>query len=153
MATEEKLIDYLSKEIETQTNSLMAFRERVNFAVFIGPFVLLGATLYGKGIPRINWSGVTRAAWIGLVLSFLGVICSYLTMGIACSLIEVHIWQQCNTCHGLIAEISQGNMTEFQADQVVFKERLRRGYLWVYGAMIVAFTCAITLVLILREHV
>jgi len=54
MAHEEKLIDYLSKEIETQTNSLMAFRERVNFAVFIGPFVLLGATLYGKGIPRIN---------------------------------------------------------------------------------------------------
>ena len=154
MATEDKLIDYLSKEIETQTKSLMTFRERINFAVFIGPFVLLGATLYGNGIvPRINWSGVSRGSWLGLGISFLGVILSYLTMGIACSLIEVHIWEQCNKWRARIAEISCGRETGFTLEELEFKERLKRGYRTVYGAMIVAFGCAIALVLILQAHI
>src|SRR5690349_24087169 len=105
MAHEEKLIEYLSKEIETQTNNLMSFRERINFAVFIGPFVLLGATLYGKGLSHVNWAGMSLVAWIVLAISFVGVILSYLTMGVACSLIEVHIWQQCNKWRERIAEI------------------------------------------------
>ena len=152
MAHEEKLIDYLSKEIETQTNNLMTFRERINFAVFIGPFVLLGATLYGKGIPHINWGEVGSKTWILLIVSFLGVILSYLTMGIACSLIEVHIWQQCNKWRARIANISSGHDTGFIPKQLEFHHRLRRGYLWVYGAMIVAFGSAIVLVLILQAY-
>lgn len=152
MAYEKKLIDYLSKEIETQTNNLMTFRERINFAVFIGPFVLLGATLYGKGIPSIKWGELTPTAEIVLVLSFVGIILSYLTMGISCSLIEAHIWRQCNLWRGLIAEISRGHTEGFTLEQLEFQERLQRGYRWVYGAMIVAFGCAITLVLILQAY-
>ncbi|HEY0546705.1 MAG TPA: hypothetical protein VGC91_15105 [Pyrinomonadaceae bacterium] len=152
MAYEEKLISYLSKEIETQTNNLMTFRERINFAVFIGPFVLLGTTLYGKGIPHINWGGLSVGVIICLALSFLGILLSYLTMGIACSLIEVHIWRQCNLWRHLIAEISQGTTIGVRPDQLEFQERLKRGYLWVYSAMIVAFGCAILLVLILQAH-
>jgi hypothetical protein len=152
MAHEEKLIEYLSKEIETQTNNLMTFRERINFAVFIGPFVLLGATLYGKGIPHIHWGELTFKAGIGLALSFVGVILSYLTMGVACSLIEVHIWKQCNVWRSLIAEISQGHTTGLTADQLKFEERLQRGYRWVYSAMIIAFGSAISLVLILQAY-
>ena|SRR5205085_1029326 len=150
MAHEDKLIDYLSKEIETQTNNLMTFRERINFAVFIGPFVLLGATLYGKGIPRINWGDLTLTAKVGLCISFVGVILSYLTLGVACSLIETHIWKQCNKWRERIAEISTGHNKGFTLEQLDFKERLERGYRWVYGAMIVAFGCAITLILILQ---
>jgi len=152
MAYEDKLIDYLSKEIETQTNSLMTFRERINFAVFIGPFVLLGATLYGKGIPRIHLDALTQNAKIGLALSFTGVVLSYLTMGIACSLIEVHIWKQCNKWRERIAEISAGDNKGFTLDQLEFKPRIKRGYAWVYGAMIVAFGSAITSVLILQAY-
>src|SRR5438128_643104 len=153
MATEDKLIDYLSKEIETQTKSLMTFRERINFAVFIGPFVLLGATLYGNGIvPRINWSGVSRGSWLGLGISFLGVILSYLTMGIACALIEKHMWKQCNTWRTLIAEIIRGCDSGLTADQIGFEEHLIKGYLWVYFAMVIAFGSAITFVLILQAQ-
>jgi len=153
MEHEEKLIDYLSKEIETQTNNLMAFRERINFAVFIGPFVLLGATLYGKGIPRLHLSALDLTARVELVLTFVGVILSYLTMGIACSLIEVHIWEQCNKWRARIAEISCGRETGCTLEELEFKERLKRGYRTVYGAMIVAFGCAIALVLILQAHI
>jgi hypothetical protein len=152
MALEEKLIEYLSKEIETHTNSLMTFRERINFAVFIGPFVLLGATLYGKGLPHVRWGEVTRYAWIGMVLSFLGVILSYIAMGIACSLIEEHIWGHCNKWRARIAEISRGHNQGFTLEDLCFKERLRRGYLWVYLTMSVAFASAIALVLILHAY-
>ncbi len=152
MAHEEKLIEYFSKEIETQTNNLMTFRERINFAVFIGPFVLLGATLYGKGIPRIHLGDLSLAAAVGLLLSFVGVILSYLTMGIACSLIEVHIWDQCNKWRGRIAEISRGHDKGFSLQELEFEEKITTGYRWVYGAMIVAFVSAITLVLILQAY-
>lgn len=153
MAHEEKVIEYLSKEIETQTNNLMAFRERINFAVFIGPFVLLGATLYGKGIPRVHFGDLSLIAGIGLVLTFVGVILGYLTMGIACSLIERHIWEQCNQWRALIAEISRGHNTGFTLKELEFEERVKRGYLVVYSAMIVTFACAITLALILQSHI
>ncbi|MFN2578164.1 MAG: hypothetical protein ABR607_10790 [Pyrinomonadaceae bacterium] len=153
MAHEEKLIEYLSKEIETQTNNLMAFRERINFAVFIGPFVLLGATLYGKGLPRLHLSEMNITARVVVILSFVGVILSYLTMGRACSLIEVHIWTQCNKWRARIAEISHGRDTGFTLKELEFEQKLTRGYWWVYGAMIVAFACTITLVLILQAHI
>jgi hypothetical protein len=152
MAHEDKLIDYLSKEIETQSNNLMAFRERINFAVFIGPFVLLGATLYGKGLPHVNWGGVTRKAWIGLVLSSLGVILSYLTLGSVCCLIEIHIWRQCNKWRERIAEISSGLIRGFTPKELEFKEKLKMAYVWVYLAMLIAFGSAMTLVLILWSN-
>ena len=152
MAHEDKLIEYLSKEIETHTNNAMTFRERINFAVFICPFVLLGATLYGKGIPHINWGGLSDKAKWGVVLCVLGVCLSYLTMGIACSLIEVHIWKQCNKWRERIAQISSGHELGFTTAELEFKERLKRGYLWVYLAMVVAFGSAIVLILILENY-
>lgn len=152
MAHEKELIDYLSKEIETQTNSLMTFRERINFAVFIGPFVLLGATLYGKGIPRVHWAELSATARVGLFFSFVAVILSYLTMGIVCSLIERHIWKQCDKWRERIAEISRGHDKGFTLQELEFEEEITTGYRWVYGAMIVAFVSAITLVLILQAH-
>lgn len=154
MAQEEKMIDYLSKEIETQSKNLMTFRERINFALFVGPFLLLGAALYGgKDLPRINWGTLPLTVWIILVLCSLGVILSYLTMGIACSLVEVHMWKQCNVWRGLISQISRGNKNGFTLGELGFEERVRRGYHWVYGAMITAFVSAITLILTLQAHV
>lgn len=152
MAHEEKVIEYLSKEIETQTNNLMTFRQRINFAVFVGPFVLLGATLYGKNISRIHLTAMNRPALVGLFISFVGIILSYLTMGIACSHIERHIWKQCNKWRERIAQISRGHNTGFTPMELDFHEYLERGYLWVYGAMIVAFVCVIALILILQSY-
>jgi len=152
MENEGKLIDYLSKEIETQTKNLMIFRERINFAVFIGPFVLLGAILYGGIIPRINWGSLTRTAKIGFALSLLLAILSYLTMGIACSRIEKHMWDQCNVWRERIADISSGRKTAFTIEDLRFEEHLKEGYLWVYLAMVIAFVSAIALVLILQAY-
>jgi hypothetical protein len=37
------VIQHLSKEIETTTNSMMAFRTRIGFGLLVGPFLLLGS--------------------------------------------------------------------------------------------------------------
>ena len=91
MVQEDKLIDYLSKEIETHTNNRMTFRARINLAVFLGPFVLLGSFLAGaKGVPRgITIDGWTVAACVGLGIS-------YIVMGMVSAAIEDHMWRQWN---------------------------------------------------------
>lgn len=149
---QDEMIEYLSKEIETHTNSLMAFRERINFAVFIGPFALLGAMLYLKGFPHVNWGGITLKAWLGIALSLVAVILSYLTMGIACYRIEAHIWDQCNEWRERIAEISRGDRRGFAPNELKFTHDLKTGYLLVYSVMIVAFGSSVILVLLLAAH-
>lgn len=134
-----KLIDYLSKEIVAQNNNLMTFRARINFAVFIGPFVLLGSLLYsGKYFVGVrNW-------WI-LSITLVVLILSYLTMGWACASIEIHVWKQCNKWRALIARISSGT-TAVTADELEFKHKLRLGYWVVYGAMTLAFICVLLII-------
>ena len=134
-----KLIDHLSKEIIAQTNNLMTFRARINFAVFIGPFVLLGSLLYSsKFLQGIrNW-------WV-FSIALLFLILSYLTMGWACASIEIHVWRQCNKWRALIAQISSGT-TSVTPEQLEFKHKLRLGYWVVYGAMTLAFICVLILI-------
>ncbi len=137
MAQEDKLIDYLSKEIETQTNNLMSFRARINLAVFIGPFVLVAALVFRNDIPRgINlWSAKTLMA--GTLLALI-----YLTLGWVCCSIEAQIWRKCNDCRKLIAELSSEQITSVAPHQLEIKDnKLRRAYLVVYSAMILAFVC------------
>lgn len=137
MPQEDKLIDYLSKEIETHTNNLMTFRARINLAVFVGPFFLVAALLFRNDIPRgINlWSAKTLIAGI-----LLGLI--YLTLGWVCCSIEAQIWRKCNKWRQLIAEITSGSITTVQPSALEIKDnKLRRAYLVVYSLMIVAFVC------------
>ena len=149
---DDKMIEYLSKEIETHTNSLMTFRERINFAVFIGPFALLGATLYATGFLHVNWDGITPKGWFGICFSLVAVSLCYLAMGVACYRIEAHIWDQCNKWRERIAEISRGDRQGFARGELEFEHYLRMGYLFVYIVMILASGSAILLVLILAAH-
>jgi hypothetical protein len=131
---EAKLVDHLSKEIITQTNNLMIFRSRINFAVFIGPFVLLGSMLYsGHGLPRVEHQ------WLLLTI----IVLSYLTMGWTCASIEIHIWKQCNRWRALIADLADEKITTVTPENLEFKEKLRLGYLVVYFVMAAAFICVL----------
>lgn len=137
MAQEAALIDYLSKEIETQTNNLMTFRARINLAVYVGPFFLMASLLFRNEIPRgIHlWSIKTLVA--GILLALI-----YLTLGWICCSIEVQIWRKCNDWRQLIADLTSGKISSVTADQLQFKtHKLRRAYLIVYSAMVLAFVC------------
>lgn len=140
MQHEDKLIEYLSKEIETHTNNLMTFRTRVSFAALIGPFFLLGSLLVAaKHIPKAS-NGWRISG--GLVLMIL----SYLTLGWAAGSIERHAWRQCNVWRELIAEICNGNTANVTAKKLEFHEKLRLGYLVSYGAMVLAFGSAVLII-------
>jgi hypothetical protein len=136
MAHEDKLIDYLSKEIETQTNNLMTFRARINLAVFVGPFVLMGSLVIRNDIPRGIHLWSVKTLLPATVLALI-----YLTLGWVCGSIEIQIWKKCNEWRKLIAELSSGDTRTVSADQLEFPHRLRMAYLVVYSAMILAFVC------------
>jgi hypothetical protein len=140
MQLEDKIIEYLSKEIETQTNNLMTFRTRVSFAALIGPFFLLGSLIVAaRRLPKAN------NLWLiagGLLLMIL----SYLTLGWAASEIERHTWHQCNVWRGFIAEIFGGNSKNITAEKLEFRENFRRAYLVSYGAMAIAFASALLII-------
>jgi len=136
MAHEAELIDYLSKEIETQTTSLMTFRARINLAVFVGPFVLMASLVFRNDIPRgfHLWSVKTLTPAIVLALI-------YLTLGWVCCSIETQIWRQCNIWRKLIAELSSGKDSVKPGQLDFVYPKLRLAYLVVYSAMILAFVC------------
>lgn len=141
MTYDDKLIEHLSKKIETLTNNLMIFRTRCNFAVFVGPFVLLGSVLIAtKG----NLHGLSIDLWI--IVSSVGLVLSYATMGIACSSIEAHMWKQCNQWRRLIALITSGESAKIGEQELEFRQRILKGYLITYAAMIVAFFCVVYII-------
>ena len=137
MKYEDKLIEHLSREIETHTTNMMTFRARINFAVFVGPFVILGSLIVGaKGIPRrIDFDGWTIAAVILLLMS-------YILMACVCATIERQMWKKCNVWRGTIRKLVMEESSTVTADEINFREGLRLGYTLVYIAMIVAFACA-----------
>jgi hypothetical protein len=143
MELQQKLIEHLSKEIETHTNNLMLFRSRISFAGLFGPFFLLGSILVathqvpGATVPS------TSKSWLiagGLLLL------SYLTLAWAGASVERHVWRQCNLWRELIADIVSGKVTEVTAKQLRFEENLRLGYLFCFGAMGLAFASAIFMI-------
>lgn len=96
------LVQHLSKEIETTTNNMMAFRTRIGFSLCIGPFLLLGSLIVGtKGQPvtRLNWYYIAPAL-VGIVICYLGI--AYIT-----SQIELQALEQCNKWRRLIRDISK----------------------------------------------
>jgi hypothetical protein len=141
MLYEDKVIEHLSDEIKTHTRNMMLFRARINFAVFVGPFVLLGSLMVGaKGVPRsISMDWLTILAVIILAMS-------YILMASMCAAIERQMWRRCNIWRRVITKIILKRSDEITDDELLFPERVRTGYAMVYIAMIVAFVCAARIV-------
>lgn len=117
---------------------MMAFRTRCNFAIFVGPLVLLSSILIAThGIPR----GLNVNRWT--VLTGIGLVLSYLTMGIACARMEKHSWDQCNKWRETIVLLS--NDVAITKEHLVCKYEIGLGYGVTYAAMIVAFICVVYL--------
>lgn len=96
------LIQHLSKEIETTSSNMMAFRTRIGFSLCIGPFLLLGSLMVAaKGQP------VTRLSVGYLVLAVLVIAFCYLVIAYITSEIELQALEQCNNWRNLIQQICQ----------------------------------------------
>src|SRR5438270_698965 len=70
------MIEYLSTEIEALTTSTMVYRSKISFAVFIGPFILLGALVatarsFQATLTVGNWQQYEKAVAL-LAICYLG---------------------------------------------------------------------------------
>lgn len=139
----EKMIDYLSKEIEVQNKNMMTFRTRANLPVFLGPFVLLGSVVIAeKRVPHsLHLDALSITAIVGLAAS-------YLLMGLAAARIELSMSRQCNRWRNLIVAIVSGTPDKKDIERgLEFNPTGYLGYAAVYSAMFAAFICALLIIL------
>lgn len=124
MAREEYIIQHLSKEIETHTNSITVFRSRVHLSVYLGPFVVFGYfVVTAKGLPA-SWT-IDTLTWVAIV-----VVCvCFLALGLFCASVEEHTWNQCNRWRMLIARLQKVDPPLLGDNDLVFNQTLKSAYL------------------------
>jgi hypothetical protein len=98
------VIQHLSKEIETTTNNMMAFRTRIGFGMFIGPFLLLSSFIVAVKGQHVSF---TLSRWkVGvLVLAVVVDVICFVGIAYIASRIEAQSLKQCNRWRLLIAEL------------------------------------------------
>ena len=132
MAREGEIIAHLTKEIETLTNAVMVFRSRVNFTIYIGPFIVLGSYIVARD-GKLGTVGMTFDVWAAAgLLAF-----TFVLLGICSALIEGHSWDQCNRWRGLIVKLQSGD--GLKPLDLEFKHHLLIYYIVVYLLMAAAF--------------
>lgn len=138
-----EVIQYLSKEIETTTNTMMVFRSKIGFAVLVGPFLILGV-LASRGLGlSLNFD-----RW-AVIASLTGVAC-YLTLAVMSGRIEEDAWEQCNKWRQLIADlhaepglrIGRGNV--WKDDK--HSKKMTSSYLAAYAVLLLLFLCLVTII-------
>ena len=136
-----EVVLYLSKEIETTSNNAMVFRSRIAFAVFFGPFLILGSFVVAtKGLPlSLN---LDRWAWLFLVI---GCGC-FVTLAYICSRVEKEAWRQCNKWRELIARLHDKPSPQINEENQWEERGLKLIYIAAYCLLLVTFICAIIII-------
>jgi len=138
----------LSKEIETTITNMMAFRTKVGFGMFVGPFLLLGSFIVAaKGQPvSFNFNRYVLGALVVDVVCFLGI--AYIA-----SQIEVQALEQCNKWRGIIGSLRRNPSVEIDSSQLKLKLKWRRwngpeaAYLVGYFLLFLSVAAAVVLIL------
>lgn len=140
-AVRDELVKYLSGEIETHSQYLLTFRSRIAFAVFIGPFVILGSFLIATKPTAINYWGtpqVTFGALAGLL---------FLVLGFYGSRIDQHGNDQCNRWRRALIKVSKGQALD--VTDLEIKDPVWWPYLIGFLVVLLLFVCTGGLVLAL----
>jgi hypothetical protein len=137
-----EVIQYLSKEIETTTNTMMVFRSKMGFAILVGPFLILGTLVYSaKGLLFSTHFGL----W-GKIFIVVDVLC-YLALAFVAAKIEEDAWRQCDKWRILIAELHDGPTREI-GDKNAWKTPthvnwMKWSYLLACGLLILSFISSV----------
>ena len=120
----------------------MVFRSRIAFAVFFGPFVILGSFVVAtKGLP----TSLNLDLWFWLVL-VIGCGC-FVTLAYICSRIEKEAWRQCNQWRKLIARLHDNPSSKITEEENEWEERnLKVIYIVAYCLLLTTFICAIFII-------
>lgn len=129
-----ELIAYLSKEIETTTNTMMVFRSKIAFAVFFGPFLILGSfVVAAKSLPlSIELDSYGKIA--------IGVGCTcFLALAVISARIEKDAAEQCNLWRKLIADLHENPKTTIQGRAIWKQDKLTWTYFGAYCLLLASF--------------
>ena len=135
---EEQLIEYLSKEIETQSNHLMTFRSRISFVVVAGPFIVTSSVLFAtRGDFTITTDPFSKP---GILVASVLVVISYMGMGYLCHQIDYGFQKQCNKWRSLLRCLAKGEEVASEKEKDFLSEpRSRLAYFVGFGLMLMVF--------------
>ena len=141
------LIEHLSKEIEAHTNSMIQFRTRITFTMFVGPFILLGAFLIATKdvIDKIEMNLMAIVA-----LVFLGGF--WMILGFLAGKFEEHIWNQCNKWRRLIVQLQTKIELPVMEHDVVYEHEVKHAYLLSHAILLLAFAATVVALFTLTRH-
>jgi hypothetical protein len=129
-----EIIAYLSKEIETTTNTMMVFRSKIAFAVFFGPFLILGSfVVAAKSLPLS-----IELDLYGKIAIAVGCTC-FLALAVISARIEKDAANQCNLWRKLIADIHENPQTTIQGRAHWKQNKLTWTYFGAYCLLLASF--------------
>ena len=137
-----QVIQHLTKEIEVLSETVMTFRLRAAFTVWIGPYILLGSVIIAtKGSFEINMDSPVLLLGVSFIAMGL-----YLGLGWAAGRIEQQAWKQCNQWRDTISRLAAGDISSgvMLYEGMKFSglhDRIRRAYLIVFGLILASFLC------------
>lgn len=136
-----ELMVSLSKEIDTTMTSLMAFRTRIGFGMFVGPFVLLGSFIVGaKGQP-VSFN-LTTWGWIALVVDL---VC-FLLIGFIAANIELQAFGQCNRWRKLMLRLRDKPSAKIENDELEVIPWAYSGYFCSFLLLFVSVVAAVVII-------
>jgi len=131
----------LSKEIETTMTSIMAFRTRVGFGMFVGPFLLLGSFIVGaKGQP-VSFN-LTLSGKIAIVVD----LACFLLIGLIAAKIEGQAYDRCNKWRKLILRLRNDPKAEVHDAELVVRHQAYFGYLAGFFLLFVSVIAAVFII-------
>jgi len=142
MAYEEKVIEYVSSEIESQLEHMTTWRSRASLSVFLGPYVILGSILIGTKGLAISVTGNLCL----FILSVLGLAVCFIGLGFASASVEEHCWDYCNKLRTLVAKLQRGEITKLGDDDLVFPHRVKTTYIYTYILLIISFVFTVVII-------
>ncbi len=147
-----EVIEYLSKEIETNTTNMMVYRTKIAFVFFLGPFIILIAVVT-KGVTFS-----LRLDRIAIAAIFVNFLC-FLTLAYMNARVERQAWLQCNKWRGIIARLHNNPSVDLTCDDLYDKlygddpnDRLFKkwtsqlAYIVTYAVLVVSFIMSIVII-------
>lgn len=147
-----EVIEYLSKEIETNTTNMMVYRTKIAFVFFLGPFIVLIAVVT-KGVTFS-----LRLDWFAIGAIFVNFLC-FLTLAYMNVRVERQAWLQCNQWRGVIARLYNNPSVDLPPadlfdrlygdlpnDKLFKKWKSQLAYIVTYAVLVVSFIMSIVII-------
>jgi hypothetical protein len=138
--SQNKIIEHLTKEIEVLTSTVMSFRTRVAFTVWVGPYILLGSLIIAT---KANFVLSSNRPLLLLFVSIVAV-SIYLSLGWAAGMVEQQAWKQCNKWRRAISMLGNCdiNNSERLYEEISFsgiEDKIKRAYMIVFILILFSF--------------